>query len=200
MTTYAKIIDKYNIEPAPPVNVTDSGLVVNYNSEANAEQLLADGYLPVTYSEQPAAPWEVAVYTAHAGQIVQTYEAVPLEDYRAQCIAEIQAEAGSRSEAAKTGFSYPEVDTREKQASGARALQADPESATPEAQFVRAIASEIGIPVEALVERILANVKKAGDAEAKIIGIQNRLEMAARAATTHEELAAIAWPETTEEQ
>lgn len=200
MTTYAKIIDKYNVDPAPPVNVTDAGLTVNYNSEANAEQLLADGYLPVTYSKQPAAPWEVAVYAACAGQIVQGYEDVPLDQYRTQCIHEIRADAECRSAAIKSGFSSPEIETWDKQEAGARALQADPESATPEAEFVKSIADGIGIPVEALVERILANVATANAAAAQIIGTQNRLEMAAHAATTHEELAAIVWTETTEEQ
>lgn len=198
MTTYAKIIDKYNIEPAPPVKVTDAGLVVNYNAESNAEQLLADGYLPVTWNKQPATPWDVVVYAAHAGQIVQGYEDMPLEDYRAQCVHEIRADAECRSAAIKSGFSSPEIETWDKQEAGARALQADPASATPEAQFVTSIASGIGIPVAALVERILANVATANAAAVKIIGTQNRLEMAAQAATTHEELAAIVWPETTE--
>ncbi|MBT9449989.1 hypothetical protein ICN84_07865 [Akkermansia glycaniphila] len=199
--TYAKIIDRYNIEPAPPVKVTDAGLTVNYNSEANAEQLLADGYMPVTWAAQAAAPWDVVVYAAHAGQIVQGYEDMPLEQYRAQRIAEIQAEAGRRIEALKTGFSMPEIETRDMQATGARTLQVDPAANTPESQFVRDIAATIGIPVEALCERILANVAPANTATAKIIGDQNRLEMAAHAAITHEELAAIAWPEeTTEEQ
>lgn len=122
---------------------------------------------------------------------------IPFEVQRQRKIIEVRNAADNQFRQLTADYSEVEIDSWAKQESGALAIKADPESTAEDAVFVRSIAEGRGVPVADLVEKILAAVDRARAESPKIIGIQQKLEDAAKAATDEQELNAIEWPLTT---
>lgn len=120
---------------------------------------------------------------------------VPLEELRRRKIEEIRACADAAADQLKRHYSQAEFETWTRQEAGARALRADMEAAGPDAEFVRSMATARGVSVAVMVVKILAAVARSVVPGAEIVGMQQRLEDLALAATSADELAGITWPE-----
>lgn len=120
---------------------------------------------------------------------------VPFDVLKTRKVAEIRREADVLYGKLKANYSTAEVDSWSKQEQGARDLTGNPDSGSEDAVFVRTMAAERGVTVDELVAKILAAVAIAREEGAKIIGIQQRLEDEANAASNEEELEAVLWNE-----
>lgn len=97
-------------------------------------------------------------------------------------IKEVREAADNAANLLKLNYSQAEFDTWEKQEKGARALQADPDSTIPEADFVRTLAATRGLTLDEMITKILNAAARALLPGAQIIGIQQRLEDEAKVA------------------
>lgn len=113
-------------------------------------------------------------------------------------IAEIQAASNAAIAALEAGYTVGEVQSFEQQRRGAADILAG-NTETEDAQYVaalaaaRAAAGDSSITALELAGRIAANAAAAAQATIAILGMQQGLEVRARAATTPEELEAIVW-------
>lgn len=100
----------------------------------------------------------------------------PIEVLYELKIKEVREAADNAANLLKLNYSQAEFDTWEKQEKGARALQADPDSTIPEADFVRTLAATRGLTLDEMITKILNAAARALLPGAQIIGIQQRLE------------------------
>ena len=97
------------------------------------------------------------------------------------------------------GYSQGEVNTFAQQYQGAKDIQAG-SATTEEAQFVTSLlTARLGTTptdeqIAAFASLIVSNYEAAKAATISIVGTQQRLELAIRACTTKDEVAAVAWP------
>jgi hypothetical protein len=121
-----------------------------------------------------------------------------MEELRAEKIHEIQQASNSAIGSMTAGYTVGEVQSFEQQRRGAADILAG-NTGTEDAQYVaalataRAAAGDEGMTVLELAGRIAANAAAAAQATIAILGLQQGLEVRARAATTPEELEAIVW-------
>lgn len=106
----------------------------------------------------------------------------PIEVLYELKIKEVREAANNAANLLKLNYSQAEFDTWEKQEKGARALQADPDSTIPEADFVRTLAATRGLTLDEMITKILNAAARALLPGALIIGIQQRLEDEAKVA------------------
>ena len=113
-------------------------------------------------------------------------------------IHEIQQASNSAISAMTAGYTVGEVQSFEQQRRGAADILAG-NTGTEDAQYVialaaaRAVGGDSSITALELAGRIAANAAAAAQATIAILGLQQGLEVRARAATTPEELEAIVW-------
>jgi len=123
---------------------------------------------------------------------------IPVEELRAAKISEIQQASNSAIAAMTAGYTVGEVQSFEQQRRGAADILAG-NTETEDAQYVaalataRAAAGDSSITTLELAGRIAANAAAAAQATIAILGLQQGLEVRARAATTPEELEGIVW-------
>ena len=123
---------------------------------------------------------------------------IPVEELRAEKISEIQQASNSAIAAMTAGYTVGEVQSFEQQRRGAADLLAG-NTETEDAQYVaalaaaRAAAGDSSITALELAGRIAENAAAAAQATIAILGMQQGLEVRARAATTPEELEGIVW-------
>lgn len=121
-----------------------------------------------------------------------------MAELRAEKISEIQQASNSAIAAMTAGYTVGEVQSFEQQRRGAADLLAG-NTETEDAQYVaalataRAAAGDEGMTALELAGRIAANAAAAAQATITILGLQQGLEVRARAATTPQELEAITW-------
>lgn len=106
----------------------------------------------------------------------------PIEVLYELKIKEVREAADNTANLLKLNYSQAEFDTWDKQEKGARALQADPDSSIPEADFVRTLATTRGLTLDEMITKILNAAVRALLPGAQIIGIQQRLEDEAKVA------------------
>lgn len=116
---------------------------------------------------------------------------IPLEILKERKIAQIRYEADAVLNGIKSNFSEAEFQSWSKQESGAKDLQSNPESQSPDAQFVRNIAYGRGISIENLVGKILSNINPYAESLSRILGEQQRREDLVNAATNPKQLSSI---------
>ena len=113
-------------------------------------------------------------------------------------IREIQQASNSSIGSMTAGYTVGEVQSFEQQRRGAVDILAG-NTETEDAQYVaalavaRAAAGDEGMTTLELAGRIAANAAAAAQATIAILGLQQGLEVRARAATTPEELEGIVW-------
>ena len=113
-------------------------------------------------------------------------------------IHEIQHASNSAIASMTAGYTVGEVQSFEQQRRGAADILAG-NTETEDAQYVialasaRAAAGDEGMTALELAGRIASNASAAAQATIAILGLQQGLEVRARAATTPEELEAIVW-------
>ena len=131
-------------------------------------------------------------------QLINGRWQIPVEELRAEKISEIQQTSNSTIAAMTAGYTVGEVQSFEQQRRGAADLLAG-NTGTEDAQYVAALAAtraaggDSSITALELAGRITANAAAAAQATIAILGLQQGLEVRARAATTPEELEAITW-------
>ena len=131
-------------------------------------------------------------------QLINGRWQIPMEELRAEKISEIQQASNSAIATMTAGYTVGEVQSFEQQRRGAADLLAG-NTETEDAQYVaalataRAAAGDEGMTALELAGRISANAAAAAQATIAILGMQQGLEVRARAATTPEELEAITW-------
>lgn len=138
-------------------------------------------------------------YAVHDDQVVRTYttEAIPLEELRNAKLAEIRGEGAARLEAISAEYTPEERDTWAQQAREADSF--DGTNAT--APMLAEMASRRGFTTQEMVNRVNAARAAFTLAGGAILGAQQALEDAARAAADAAALAAIDpldptnWPE-----
>lgn len=124
--------------------------------------------------------------------------AVVLDAAKVAKIAEIQAASNAAIAQLESGYTQGEVKSFDRQRQGALDILAE-NTTTADAQYVaalavaRAAAGDSSITALELAGRIAANAAVAAQATVAILGLQQGLEVRARAATTPEEVEAIAW-------
>ena len=106
----------------------------------------------------------------------------PIEILYELKIKEVREAADNTANLLKLNYSQAEFDTWDKQEKGARALQADPDSSIPEADFVRTLATTRGLTLDEMITKIINAAARALLPGAQIIGIQQRLEDEAKVA------------------
>lgn len=122
-----------------------------------------------------------------------------LEELKEQKAADIRAKSDSLIAQVSTGYSQGEVSTFAQQYQGATDIQAG-STTTEEAQFVTSLlTARLGTAptdeqIAAFASLIVNNYEAAKAATISIVGTQQRLELAIRACTTKDEVAAVAWP------
>ena len=120
------------------------------------------------------------------------------EQLKAAKISEIQQSSNSAIASMTVGYTVGEVQSFEQQRRGAADILAG-NTGTEDAQYVAALAAaraasgDEGMTAFELAGRIAANAAAAAQATIAILGLQQGLEVRARAATTPEELEAIVW-------
>lgn len=190
MSMHVKKIDKYTVEAAP----RNLGNIANYNSPANEEQLLADGWRRLV--ETPCPGWGYrATYAIRGDEVRQGWELLPLDDLKTEKAAELAAAAERETREAEHGFISPELATRDMQAVGAAALAENPDADTPDAACVKAIAAYRGTSLDDARARINGHMAIVGPLAGKIVGVYNGLLDRLTAAATPEDVAAIQWPD-----
>ena len=133
-------------------------------------------------------------------QLINGRWQIPMEELRAEKIHEIQQASNSAIAAMTAGYTVGEVQSFEQQRRGAADIVAG-NTETEDAQYVaalaaaRAAAGDEGMTALELAGRIAANAAAAAQATIAILGMQQGLEVRARAATTPEELESIRWEE-----
>ena len=131
-------------------------------------------------------------------QLINGRWQIPMEDLRAEKIHEIQQASNSAIASMTAGYTVGEVQSFEQQRRGAADILAG-NTETDDAQYVaalavaRAAAGDEGMTALELAGRIAANAAAAAQATIAILGLQQGLEVRARAATTPEELEGIVW-------
>lgn len=123
-----------------------------------------------------------------------------LEKYRAEKTAEIQGKSNALMAETKKTYTDGEISTFEQQYRGATDIQNDNELTTNAIFVIALLTGRLGrTPTadekQAFAERIISNYTAAAVATAEIVGKQQRLELAIRAATTEAELDEIKWEE-----
>ena len=133
-------------------------------------------------------------------QLISGRWQIPVEELRAEKIHEIQQASNSAIASMTAGYTVGEVQSFEQQRRGAADILAG-NTETEDAQYVaalaaaRAAAGDEGMTALELAGRITANAMAAAQATIAILGLQQGLEVRARAATTPEELESIRWEE-----
>ena len=131
-------------------------------------------------------------------QLINGRWQIPMEELRAEKISEIQQASNSAIASMTAGYTVGEVQSFEQQRRGAADILAG-NTETEDAQYVaalaaaRAAAGDEGMTALELAGRIAANAAAAAQATIAILGLQQGLEVRARAATTPEELEGIVW-------
>lgn len=108
---------------------------------------------------------------------------------------ELRNKADEVSLVFKKPYSQAEQMTWNIQEKGLKDLDADIESHTKEAEWVRALAAERGLSLQEMMEKIRAAIAKADMASLYIVSKQQHLEDDVNAAKTEEEVRAIKWGE-----
>ena len=117
-------------------------------------------------------------------------EGAQLEAAKAERLAAINAECDKVLSAIKATYPQGEVESWAQQAKEAEALSADPQADAP---LLNAIATYRGLPVAELATRVAAKAGAYAAISGAIIGKRQSLEDALTAATTPEEVSAVAW-------
>lgn len=91
-------------------------------------------------------------------------------------LKELNAIVDAYKDKAESMYSSMEIDSWSKQEAGAKALKADPNSTSDDANYVKKLAAIRGIDVTELVTRILNNVAQAEYLSVTIMGIEQALE------------------------
>ena len=131
-------------------------------------------------------------------QLINGRWQIPMEELRAEKIHEIQQASNSAIASMTAGYTVGEVQSFEQQRRGAADILAG-NTETEDAQYVaalaaaRAAAGDEGMTALELSGRIAANAAAAAQATIAILGMQQGLEVRARAATTPEDLEGITW-------
>ena len=121
-------------------------------------------------------------------------------EHKEQKAAEIQSKSNSLMATVQAGYTNGEVSTFEQQYRGATDIL-NGDELTTNAIFVIALLTgrlcrtPTADEKTAFAERIISNYTAAAVATAEIVGKQQRLELAVRAAQTEEELDEIKWEE-----
>lgn len=151
-------------------------------------------------TESIAADWTQTAPTDAAQVWNGTAWELPFDVAKTRKIAEIQAQSNSLVAAIRSGYTEGEVESFEQQYSGATAILAGDETTTAAQFVISLLTGRLGhTPTsdekQAFATLITNNYTAAANATAQILGTQQRLELAARACTSAEELASIVWPE-----
>jgi hypothetical protein len=125
-----------------------------------------------------------------AGNVPQPVDMPTLEQTKAAKRAEINTECDAEIGTISATYPETEVLSWDKQEREAYALDADPASYTP---LIDGIAASRGITRAELASLIIAKVEQFAAFTGPLIGKRQSLEKAIEAATTVEEVAAIAW-------
>jgi len=131
-------------------------------------------------------------------QLINGRWQIPMDELRAEKIHEIQQASNSAIASMTAGYTVGEVQSFEQQRRGAADILAG-NTETEDAQYVaalaaaRAAAGDEGMTALEFAGRITANATAAAQATIAILGLQQGLEVRARAASTPEELEEIVW-------
>ena len=133
-------------------------------------------------------PMELPACAANEMQFVGEADLAPAGDavlaqMKKEKLAQVLAASDAAMAALSASYSEHEKLSWPKQEAEAKALQADPEASAP---LLRGIAATRGIALEALMAKVLANVKAYESASAFILGTQQKYEDEIAAATTIE--------------
>lgn len=126
----------------------------------------------------------------HTANADGTWE-LSMDALRAKTIARIRSDADAELAQIQSGYSQSEIISWPKQEAGARELTANPDAVTPDAEFVRAMAADRGIPVMELVGKIMGNLSPYSQAMARVLGTQQRREDLVKQAASPEDLETI---------
>jgi hypothetical protein len=119
---------------------------------------------------------------------------VPFEEERDWRLGLVRNWADQTLAVYKADCSQSEIQTWDRQESGARALVADENDTSADAEFVRQLASARGITTAELVEKIMRKVELYTAGSAKVLGRQQQFEDKINSCATIEELRAIELP------
>lgn len=108
---------------------------------------------------------------------------VPFEILKQRKILQIRADADRELSAIQSNYSQSEIISWSKQETGARDLSQNMEAVSPDAVFVRAMATTRGIPVMELVGKIMGNLSPYAETMARVLGAQQRREDLVKTAT-----------------
>lgn len=116
---------------------------------------------------------------------------IPLSILKDRKISQIRNQVDLLLREIQKNFSDTEFLSWSKQEAGARALKEDIESQSPDAEFVRSIASARGISLEEQIERIMNHIVPSTSILAQMLGEQQRREDLVNAVTSQDELDAL---------
>jgi hypothetical protein len=120
---------------------------------------------------------------------------VSFETLRDRLLSQVRGWADETLQSYKADCSQSEIQTWDRQESGARALVADAEDTSADAEFVRQLASARGITTAELVAKIMRKVELYTAGSAKVLGRQQALEDLIWGCQTVEELRKVEIPE-----
>lgn len=125
---------------------------------------------------------------------------IPLVELKNKRCAEIRAQSDRRIDLVRAGYSQGEINTFAQQYSGARYITQAGGTAEDSLLVISLLSNRLGrIPTQREITDfaglIISNYEQAGDITVRIIGTQQRLEIAIRDASTREEVEAVGWPE-----
>ena len=165
-----------------------------YNNETLSEAELRRAFYYVSFpqvikvNELPAGVTQVEVPDPEP-------VAPTLDELKAAKAEEIRNTSNMLRNQLQTGYSQGEIDTFAEQYAGAKAIL----SGGGDLFVTGLLSNRLGrVPTQTelteFANLIVANYERAKNAIVTIIGTQQRLELAIRAATTGKEVGAIAWP------
>lgn len=118
---------------------------------------------------------------------------LPLDVAKEQKKLELRKDADNEAAVYKVDYSLAEQDTWGRQEAGVHDLLTDPNSKTPNAEWVRMLAQTRGISLDQMIEKITNAVLLANQAAYKVVGKQQKLEDMVTACTSVKEVNAINW-------
>lgn len=144
-----------------------------------------------TAGEQPEDHWTEQEPPDISAEWTEGAWVIPFPILQDRKKREIRQETDAKLAAIQSGYSQSEIISWSKQEAGARALTEDAAATTPDAEFVRVMATTRGIPVMELVGKIMGNLSPYAEQMALALGMQQRREDMVPRATTPEELEEI---------